>query len=209
MQTTDSAAPQSVDDAAPFSVRPFVPRRFLSNGHLQTIVGNFLPREDRLPAPEAQLVVVAPASASRIATQVLCHCHWQPAEVRAQRLTVLLVHGLEGSSDSQYVVGNANKLWAAGMNVIRMNMRNCGGTEHLSPTLYHSGLSGDVRAVMDFFLRREGLEQIALVGYSMGGNLVLKLVGDLGLEGPPELRASVGVSPAVDLGPSADLLHRP
>ncbi|RXH54282.1 YheT family hydrolase [Granulicella sibirica] len=209
MQASDSTATRSVEDSAPFSVRPFAPRRFLSNGHLQTIVGNFLPREDRLPAPEAQLVEVAPGSASQIATQVLCHCHWQPSEVRADRLTVILLHGLEGSSNSQYVVGNANKLWAAGMNVIRMNMRNCGGTEHLSPTLYHSGLSGDVRAVMHFFLSRERLEHIALVGYSMGGNLVLKLVGELGSEGPKQLRASVGVSPAVDLGPSADMLHRP
>jgi predicted alpha/beta-fold hydrolase len=188
---------------------PFTPRRWLSNGHLQTIVGNFLPRADKLPPPEAVYVVVSPGSDTHIASQVLCHCHWQPAAVRAERLTVLLLHGLEGSSDSQYVVGNANKLYAAGMNVIRMNMRNCGGTERLSPTLYHSGLSGDVRAVMNLFLTRERLERFALVGYSMGGNLVLKLAGELGVEAPSQLRAVVGVSPAVDLGPSADLLHAP
>ena len=69
---------------------------------------------------------------------------------------------------------------AAGCNVIRMNMRNCGGTERLSPTLYHSGLSGDVEAVMRFFIARgDGLQSLALIGYSMGGNLVLKLAGDL------------------------------
>jgi len=129
--------------------------------------------------------------------------------VRAERLTVILLHGLEGSSESQYVVGNSNKLWMAGMNIVRMNMRNCGGTERLSPTLYHSGLSGDVRSVMEFFLAREGLSRIALVGYSMGGNLVLKLAGELGSGFPPQLRGVVGVSPAIDLGPSADLLHRP
>ena len=128
-----------------FEARPFVPRRFLSNGHLQTIIGNFLHRADRLPAPTAELVEVSPATRSQISTMVLCHCHWQPAEVRAERMTVILLHGLEGSSSSQYVIGNANKMWKAGMNVIRMNMRNCGGTEALSPTLYHSGLSGDVR----------------------------------------------------------------
>ena len=192
-----------------FQAKPFTPRRWLSNGHLQTIIGNFLPRVDKLPPPEAVYVVVSPASDGRIATQVLCHCHWQPEDVRAQRMTVLLLHGLEGSSNSQYVVGNANKLFAAGMNVIRMNMRNCGGTERLSPTLYHSGLSGDVRAVMDLFLAREHLERFALVGYSMGGNVILKLAGELGAEAPPELRAAVGVSPAVDLGASADLLHAP
>jgi len=192
-----------------FQPRPFTPRRWLSNGHLQTIVGNFLPRTDKLPPPEAVYVVVSPGTDTQIASQVLCHCHWQPAEVRAQRLTVILLHGLEGSSNSQYVVGNANKMFAAGMNVIRMNMRNCGGTERLSPTLYHSGLSGDVRAVMDLFLTRERLQHIALVGYSMGGNLVLKLTGELGQQAPPQLCAAVGVSPAIDLGPSADLLHAP
>src|SRR5246127_1795343 len=130
----------------------FRPRRFLTNGHLQTIAGNYLARVNELPPPEVQLVEVPPASANQIASQVLCHCHWQPEEVRASRPTAIIVHGLEGSSDSQYVVGNANKLWRAGCNIVRMNMRNCGGTERLTPTLYHSGLSKDVEGVMRYFL---------------------------------------------------------
>ncbi len=150
-----------------------------------------------------------PAHGSQIATQILCECHWQPPADRATRPTVLLVHGLEGSSRSQYVIGNAGKLWAAGCNVIRMNMRNCGGTERLTPTLYHSGMSSDVDAVMRFFLSKHQLKVFALIGYSMGGNLVLKLAGDLGPEAPPELKAVVAVSPAMDLGPSADALHLP
>jgi predicted alpha/beta-fold hydrolase len=119
------------------------------------------------------------------------------------------VHGLEGSSDSQYVVGNSNKLWRAGCNVVRMNMRNCGGTEALSPTLYHSGLSNDVLAVMNFFVERDGLQSMSLIGYSMGGNLVLKLAGELSTAAPTVLRSVIGVSPAVDLQPSADALHLP
>jgi predicted alpha/beta-fold hydrolase len=187
----------------------FQPRRFIINGHLQTIMGNYLPRVNALPSPEAQLVEVSPATDSQIASQVLCHCHWQPEEVRATRPTAIIVHGLEGSSDSQYVVGNSNKLWRAGCNVIRMNMRNCGGTEALSPTLYHSGLSNDVLAVMKFFVAQHGLQSMSLIGYSMGGNLVLKLAGELGTTAPSELRSVIGVSPALDLGPSADALHRP
>jgi uncharacterized protein len=192
-----------------FDALGFQPRRFLKNGHLQTIVGNFLPRTDQLPAPEAELVEVSPASGGQIASQVLCHCHWQPAEVRATRPTAIIVHGLEGSSNSQYVVGNANKLWRAGGNIIRMNMRNCGGTEKLSHTLYHSGLSGDIAAVMQHFIAAQQLQSISLIGYSMGGNLVLKLAGELGSAAPPQLHSVIGVSPAVDLGPSADALHRP
>ena len=187
----------------------FRPRRFFRNGHVQTILGNYLRRVDRLPPPTPQLVEVAPAQDDRPASQVLCHCHFQPVEVRTSRPAVIIVHGLEGSSSSQYVIGNANKLWDAGCNVIRMNMRSCGGTERLSPTLYHSGLSGDVEAVMRFFIANEGFQSVSLIGYSMGGNLVLKLAGDLGDASPVELKSVIGVSPAIDLGPSADALHEP
>lgn len=182
----------------------FVPRRFLSGGHMQTIAGNFLPRPSNLPSSESLYVEVDAATASK----VLCHCHWQPAEVRSQRLTVVLVHGLEGSSDSQYVIGNADRAWAAGCNVVRMNMRNCGGTDHLSPTLYHSGLSGDVGAVVDRVVTEHALSAVALIGYSMGGNLVLKLAGECGIS-IPQLKAVVGVSPAMDLAASAAALHYP
>lgn len=187
----------------------FHPRRFMRNGHLQTIFGNYLPRTNNLPPAEAQLVEVSPATEHQISSQVLCHCHWQPEDVRAARPTVIIVHGLEGSSDSQYVIGNSNKFWQAGANIVRMNMRNCCGTEALTPTLYHSGLSGDVLAVMRFFVERHHLQSVALIGYSMGGNLVLKLAGELGATPPPELRSVVGVSPVIDLAPSSDALHLP
>jgi predicted alpha/beta-fold hydrolase len=212
-ESSASGVVQSAITPPRFAAQTFIPRRFLRNGHVQTIAGNFLPRADHLPPPVTELVEVSPASDSQIATQVLCQCHWQPAEVRGQRPTAIIVHGLEGSAESQYVVGNANKLWRAGGNVIRMNMRNCGGRNYemarLTSTLYHSGLSGDVAAVMRFFLNRECLESIALIGYSMGGNLVLKLAGELGADAPRQLHSVVGVSPAIDLGPSAAALHRP
>lgn len=187
----------------------FVPRRFVRNGHLQTIVGNFLRRQNSLPPAESVLVEVASGIDGHMGSQVLCDCHWQPEEVRAARSTAIIVHGLEGSSNSQYVIGNANKLWQAGANIIRMNMRNCGGTEALSSTLYHSGLSGDVGAVMRYFVDLYGLKSISLIGYSMGGNLVLKLAGELGSSAPRALRSVIGVSPVIDLAPSADALHAP
>jgi hypothetical protein len=197
------------DDHWPEEFPRFHPRRWLSNGHLQTIAGNFLRRPDHLPPPETELIEVTPARSSQSSSQVLCECHWQPQPERATRPTVIVLHGLEGSSRSQYVTGNANKLWRAGCNIVRMNMRNCGGTERLTPTLYHSGMSSDVEHVMRFFIQREGLQSIALIGYSMGGNLVLKLAGELGDAAPGELRAVIGVSPVVDLAESADALHEP
>ena len=190
-------------------MRPFVPRRFLSNGHLQTIVGTFLPRSHSLPEPESQLIEVEAVTAARGASFVLCHCHWQPAEVRSERLTMVIVHGLEGSSSSPYVLGNSARALTAGCNVVRMNMRSCGAGEHLSPSIYHAGRSEDVAMVMAELARTHFIRSFALVGYSMGGNLVLKLAGELGGAPPPYLKAVVGVSPLMDLVASSAALHEP
>lgn len=179
---------------------PFVPRRGLRGGHLQTLAGNFLKRDNRLPKPEERLFQVEPD------VQVLCHCHWQAK--REATLTLMIVHGLEGSSDSQYVIGAGAKAWVRGWNVVRMNVRNCGGTEELTPTLYHSGLSGDIREVVEALVERDRLQHCALAGYSMGGNQVLKCVGEWGNDAPAQLVAACGVSPACDLSLSADALHR-
>ena len=146
----------------------FVPRRGLSGGHRQTLASFFLSRRIALPPAEARFIEVEPG------VQVLAHCHWQSDRQKA--LTVIIVHGLEGSSDSQYVIGNGNKLWTAGANIIRMNMRNCGGTEHLTQTLYHSGLSGDVHAVVRFFTEQYGLQSLSLVGYSTPKAVLGKII---------------------------------
>ena len=191
----------SVTPLAAVPSTPFRPRHGLRGPHRQTLASQFLVRRIHLSPAEERLFQVEPE------VKVLCRCHWQQA--RRQALTVLMVHGLEGSSESPYVLGTTAKALAAGMNVVRMNVRDCGGTEALGPTLYHSGLSADVGAVAGALLRDEKLPRLALLGFSMGGNLVLKLAGEWGREAPPELRAVCAVSPAVDLAPSAAALHRP
>jgi uncharacterized protein len=188
-------------DAEPSWLSEFVPRRGLSNGHLQTIVGNFLPRPEFYLRSEPEAVVVDEADGSR----VLCHCDWQAEP--AAHLTIVLVHGLEGSSDSRYMRGIAARARSAGCNVVRMNMRNCGGTEELTPTLYNSALSGDVGAVVEHFAEQRNLQRMALIGYSMGGNLVMKLAGEWGRRKP--LCAVAAVCPAVDLAEGSDALHEP
>jgi predicted alpha/beta-fold hydrolase len=95
------------------------------------------------------------------------------------------------------------------MNVVRMNMRNCGGTERLGPTLYNSSMSADVGAIVRTLITEDGLQKLALVGYSMGGNLILKLLGEWGLQVPSQVKAAVGVSPAIDLASSVEALHKP
>jgi len=179
----------------------FIPRRRLRGGHVQTLASFFLSRQIRLPRPEPRLIEVEPGM------EVLCHCHWQTD--RKAALTLIIVHGLEGSSDSQYVLGLTFKGLAAGMNIVRMNQRNCGGTDSLSPTLYHSGRSRDIARVAEQLVAEDRISRFALAGFSMGGNLVLKLAGEWAREGPPEFRAVAAVCPALDLAASADALHRP
>jgi len=199
------AEPSDVASREPAEVpawyEAFEPHPWLTNGHLQTIVGNFLPRPAFRLDTSTETVEVDAADGSR----VLCHCNWQPETVRASRLTTVLVHGLEGSSDSRYMRGITMRAFAAGMNVVRMNMRNCGGSDALTPTLYHSGRSADLGAVIRHFAARFGLQRVSLVGYSMGGNMVLKLAGEWGAQSP--LVAVATVCPAIDLALGADALH--
>jgi predicted alpha/beta-fold hydrolase len=144
-----------------------------------------------LPAPEARLFQVSPD------TQVLAHCHFQAD--RAARPTLIALHGLEGSSDAHYMRGLSAKAWRLGWNAIRLNQRNCGGTEHLAPGLYHSGLTHDVRAVIDELRRQDGLARVGIVGYSLGGNLAVKLAGEVAGWPDSPVRAAVAVSPTIDL----------
>jgi len=186
----------------PSFVRPvFRPHRWLRGGHMQTLAAFFLPRQIQLPAAEQRLIEVEPG------IPVLCHCHWQ--QERRSALTLIVVHGLEGSSESQYVLGIARNGLAAGMNVVRMNQRNCGGMDQWAPTLYNSGRSADVAAVAGNLVARDAVSAFMLVGFSMGGNLVLKLAGEWGSDAPPEFRAVAAVCPAVNLAVGADALHEP
>jgi uncharacterized protein len=167
---------------------------------MQTLAAFFLSRRFALPAAEPRLIEVEPG------VPVLCHCHWQKDR---KALTLIIVHGLEGSSDSQYMMGIARNGLAAGMNVVRMNQRNCGGMDRCAPTLYNSSRSADVAAVAKSLVASDGIPGFVLIGFSMGGNLVLKLAGEWGSDGPPQFRALAVVCPAVNLAASADALHEP
>lgn len=180
--------------------RPFVPRRWLSGGHVQTVASFLIQRRLDVPVPEERLIEVEPG------VQILCRCHWQAD--RKGALTIIIVHGLEGSSESQYVLGITEKALAAGMNVIRYNQRNCGGTDALAPVLYHSGLSKDVAVVANEVIARDHVASLALVGFSMGGNIVLKLAGEWAAQGPSQFRAVAACCPAIDLSLSSDTLHK-
>ena len=104
--------------------------------------------------------------------------------------TILALHGLNGSSESHYMKGIAAKAFARGMNVVRLNQRNCGNTEHLSAGLFHSGLTDDARHVIEELVSCRRAPSIAVAGYSLGGNLALKLAGEYGEVRPTRSSAS-------------------
>jgi predicted alpha/beta-fold hydrolase len=180
---------------------PSTYRPRFTGGHTQTLYAWGRPRQfSSLPAPDPRLFDVAPDA------RVLAHCHWH--ERRADHPTMVLLHGLEGSSRAHYMCGISDKAWAAGWNVVRLNQRNCGNTEHLSRGLYHSGLTHDPQYVIRELIEVDGIRRIAVAGYSLGGNLALKLVGELGDTAPPELKAVCAVSPTMDLAVCVGALER-
>jgi predicted alpha/beta-fold hydrolase len=181
--------------------KPFQPHPLLKNAHAMTIAAAFWHRRFCLPQPESRYFRVDADS------QLLAHCHWQPGNQKSTPVLVL-VHGLEGSSDSSYMLGMGEHGWQRGFHVVRLNQRNCGGTESLTPTLYNSGMSGDYRAVLDELSQRDGYSQIFFAGYSMGGNLVSKMAGEIGEDIPTALKGVAAVCPALDLAACANALEQ-
>jgi predicted alpha/beta-fold hydrolase len=179
----------------------FEPHPLLKNGHAMTIAAALVPRRFDISPAEERLFQVDAES------RILGHCHWQSGKRKCVPV-IVIVHGLEGSSDSNYMRGIAEKAFHRGFHAVRLNQRNCGGTEALTPTLYNSGMSADYRAVFEELSNVDGFQQIFFAGYSMGGNLVTKMAGEFGAAFPPALRGVCAVCPAIDLAACADALER-
>jgi predicted alpha/beta-fold hydrolase len=215
---TDSSGPQSDSTIAePISVnaareflaraasifadKPFIAHRFFRSGHAQTLVAYAWPRRAGLQVQDQERLFEI-----RDDVKLLAHCRWQTDFKAAP--TLLLWHGMEGSTESVYMLAIAKKSFRDGFNVVRVNLRNCGGTEHLTPTLYHGGLSEDLRAVTSELIEHDGLQRIFMIGYSLGGNLVLKLAGEYAGNPPRQVLGICAVSPSVDLSASANEIRR-
>lgn len=189
--------------ATKLTAKPFAPHRLLQQGDAQTIGAYLWPRRFRLrdhTGDEERLFQVEPGS------QVLARCRWQAKP--KDHPTLVIWHGMEGSTASAYMLTTAAKAFGAGFNVVRVNFRNCGGTEHLSPTLYHGGLSGDLRVVIAELIEQDQLTELFIAGFSLGGNMVLKLAGEYGENPPPQLKAVCAVSPSIDLRASTNLMAK-
>lgn len=185
--------------AQTFAGKRFRPHPVFRGGHAQTIAAFAWPRyRFHLPADEERLFQVDPQ------TSVLARCRWQINPKRSP--TIVLWHGIEGSTASVYMIATADKAFRDGFNVVRVNLRHCGGTERLGPTFYHGGLSGDLRVVIDQLIQQDGLPIVFAIGYSLGGNLVLKLAAEYGEDPPDEVLGICAVSPSVNLRASSELI---
>jgi predicted alpha/beta-fold hydrolase len=179
----------------------FVPVSRLAGSHRMTLYAWARARQfPQLPAAVERYFDVAADA------RVLAHCHWQPNP--ESHVTLILLHGLEGSSEAHYMRGMADKAWSRGFNIVRLNQRNCGGTEHLSRGLYHSGLTADPRAVIEELIGKDGLTAFAMAGYSLGGNLTMKLAGEAGATDLPQLKAVAAVSPVIELEACMQAIER-
>ncbi len=177
-------------------MRPFVP--IVTNPHALTILGNFWPRDLDFSdfRSTRQLYRTEPDVQVLVDTQT---AHDPQAEL-------ILVHGLEGGADAGYMRTLAHSALTQNFNTHRFNMRTCGGTERLCTTLYHGGLTSDLLSYLRGTKRNL---PIFLVGFSLGGNVVLKLAGELGRSGPELLSGVCAVSAPIDLAMAARRINAP
>jgi uncharacterized protein len=180
-------------------LRPFEP--FFTNPHLATIAGNFWsrPKVDQRWPPQPVVYHTEPE------VSVLVHSQFPDSAPRGE---IILVHGLEGSSDAGYARSMSYAALEAGYATHRFNMRSCGGTENLALSNYHSGQTSDLLYVLKERRKKTELP-IFLVGFSLGGNVVLKLTGELGEQARGLIAAVCAVSTPIDLKACALALGKP
>ena len=181
----------------------FRPHPLLRSGHAQTLAANYLPGAPRLRA--AALSHRVPVSDG---DQIVLH-EDRPESWSQGDPMALLLHGLAGCHQSAYLFRAARKLNARGVRTFRMDCRTCGAGRDLAQRSYHAGQSGDVIAALRFIERASPASPIGLAGYSMGGNVALKALGEQPAALPETLHRAVVVNPAIDLAACCDFLTGP
>ena len=185
------------EDASPFRPSPYEP--LLSNPHAQTILARYWPS----PLDEARFPTAERWFPTEPGVNILAHENLPASPDSGLHpnppATLLAVHGLAASSHAPYMRRITQRALEAGLGVIRLNVRNCGGTEPHSPTLYHSGLTVDLRRIVE----QLAPQPLLIAGFSMGGNIVLKLAGEWAENFPRHVKAVCGISAPVQLGACA------
>jgi len=188
-------------------IAAFTAPRWLASTHAQTFVGMlplWAPPRSFQPTGVEDLRFPLPHGGALHA-----HAWWQGEAASARSKdapaadqpgpAAVLVHGVGGSSESRYVLRAAVSLHRAGWHVIRLNLRGAGVSVADAPELYHAALTEDLRVAIEHLGVRRHVDGVALVGFSLGGHVVLRLAGELGDSDPGLLRAAVAISAPVDL----------
>lgn len=192
----------ALPEPARTAVPPFRPLPLLSNRHVQTLLGHLLPGR-RLRHPAIPRHVELPDG-----DRLVLHDSIPDGWALGDR-TALLIHGLGGCAASAHVRRAAAQLLALGVRVVRVDLRGCGHSERLCRGLYHGGCSDDVRAAAAEVHRWTPTSPIVLVGFSLGGNIVLKAAGEADVYPIPGLSGVVAVAPPIDLERSIHQLSQP
>ena len=121
---------------------------------------------------------------------------------------LILVHGLSGSSQSPYMLGVAQKAWLQNWHVIRLNIRNCGGSETSTPTLYHAAMTDDLEATLNWVSSHFSSSLVAIAGFSLGGAIAVHTVSKIKDSIPENLKAMVTVSTPYNLMATSNKMHR-
>lgn len=173
-------------------VPPFLPHVMLPSGHLQTIAGAYIKgHARRYRAAQHQVDL---GDGDRIVLHDDCPDHWQQ-----QSRVALLLHGVSGCHGSPYMVRIAGKLNDMGMRTFRMDMRGCGAGAKLAQHPGHAGRSDDARAAALTIRKLCPEAPLTFIGFSMGGNITLKLAGEIGSRPPGNLDSIIAVAPPIDL----------
>lgn len=178
----------------------FIQAKWLRNTHLQTLGNVVIPRALRVFPSEDRFFELSDGS------KLIAECSWQ--NDKTQKLTVIILHGLNGSTISSYVRGTAAKAYAQGFNVVRLNLRNAGQTEEHSKTLCHGGQSEDLKLVVEELIKRDSLQKIGLIAFSFGANICMKAAAEWGAHAPKEVLGIVCVSPLLDLAAATDSVDK-
>jgi uncharacterized protein len=176
-----------------FDTPPFEPHPLLRNRHAQTLAGVYLPG-GRYPYRAVHYRVVLPDGDAVVLHDDI------PEEWQAGGRVALLIHGLAGCHTSAYMVRVAAKLNKAGVRTFRMDLRGCGSGEGLAALPYHAGRSDDALAALEFIGKLCPDAPVALVGFSLSGNIVLKLLGEAPEALPANVTKAAAICPAIDLG---------
>ncbi len=180
---------------------PFTPFPLLSGYHQQTIVGSFF---NFAPAPASTTKYIHLPDQDLLAMEVSTPKNWKTTDP-----TVLMIHGLGGSHNSPYLIRMTHKLLSQNIRAIRLNMRGCGSGRGIAKRMYHAGLSGDAMEALKVLKAEYPLSDLTLMGFSLGGNIVLKMAGEFSLAAESLLKQVIAVNSPVDLFTSCARLSLP